>query len=48
MLRTLDALRDDTPRDDILDFKSLRERIGFDDYYDVSNQYDSSQRDGTR
>ena len=48
MLRTLDALRDDTPREDILDFKNLRERIGFDDYYDISNQYDSSQRDGTR
>lgn len=49
MVAVLDALRDDAPREPLLmDFKKLRQRIGFDDYYRTSNQYDSSQREGTR
>ena len=49
MVSALDALRDDSPRDPlIMDFKALRQRIGFDDYYNISNQYDTAQREGTK
>ena len=48
MLAALDALKADTPRSElILDFASLRQRIGFDAYYEVSNRYGSSQREET-
>jgi len=45
MLTTLDALKHDTPRrDGLLDFKTLRRRIGFEDYYATSGTYGSSRR----
>lgn len=48
MIETLNALKNGKPRDHLLlDFVELRERIGFDEYYDVSNQYKSAQRDET-
>ena len=48
MLEALDVLKQGKPADELLlDFKTLRERIGFDEYYEVSNQYASSQRDET-
>jgi 2-methylisocitrate lyase-like PEP mutase family enzyme len=49
MVAALQALREDAPREPlIMDFKALRQRIGFDDYYQLSNRYECSQRDGTR
>lgn len=49
MLAALDALQEDTSREElILDFASLRQRIGFEDYYEISNRYSSSQRDETK
>ena len=48
MLATLDALRSGQPRDELLlDFAELRQRIGFDDYYETSNRYESAQRKET-
>lgn len=45
MLAALDALREGRSRDElIMDFATLRQRIGFDEYYQVSNQYGSAQR----
>ena len=46
MLGTLDALKHDGDRQEaLLDFRSLRQRIGFDDYYRESEAYSSSRRD---
>ena len=48
MLATLDALRSGQPRDELLlDFAELRQRIGFNDYYETSNRYKSAQRSET-
>lgn len=46
MIGTLGAMKTDGPRTDaLLDFKDLRHRIGFDDYYQASDAYASSRRD---
>ena len=46
MVTTLNALKADSDRtDQLMDFKELRERIGFPDYYEQSARYDSSRRD---
>lgn len=46
MLAALDAIKQGKPADNLLlDFKTVRERVGFDQYYEVSNQYQSSQRE---
>lgn len=46
MIGTLGAMKIDGPRTDaLLDFKDLRHRIGFDDYYQASDAYASSRRD---
>lgn len=45
MARTLEAMADDRPRDPMLmDFMELRQRIGFDAYYEASAAYKSSAR----
>lgn len=45
MVKTLDQLRSDQDRTpDLMDFKELRQRIGFNDYYEVSAQYETSKR----
>jgi len=43
MVHTLRGMRGDK-RDGLMDFKELRQRIGFDDYYEISETYDSSRR----
>ncbi|MGA9251906.1 MAG: isocitrate lyase/PEP mutase family protein [Roseobacter sp.] len=43
MITTLRAMRDDA-RPNQMDFSELRQRIGFNDYYETSNQYGSSKR----
>lgn len=45
MVATLGAMKTDAPRPALMDFKELRNRIGFNDYYDASSAYTSSQRD---
>lgn len=48
MIEVLDCLKVGKPRDQwLLDFGEVRQRIGFDDYYSVSNRYRSAQRAGT-
>lgn len=48
MLATLDALKTGQPRGELLmDFAELRQRIGFDEYYETSNRYKSAQRKET-
>lgn len=42
MVQTLGQLADDQPRDGLMKFAELRHRIGFDDYYEVSERYSSS------
>ncbi len=45
MTAALQALKDDTPRGPLLmDFAELRQRIGFDAYYEASAAYKSSRR----
>lgn len=45
MVQTLQALAEDKPRDDMLmDFGNLRQKIGFDEYYEKSSAYRSSFR----
>lgn len=44
MTAALTQLRDDAPRDALMDFSELRRRIGFDDYYEASDRYASSAR----
>ncbi|KAE9632370.1 isocitrate lyase/PEP mutase family protein [Parasedimentitalea maritima] len=44
MVQTLEQLAKDQPRDGLMDFADLRQRIGFDDYYAASEIYTSSAR----
>ena len=45
MKNALANLKSDTPRDnDILNFSELRDIIGFEEYYETSSQYETSQR----
>jgi len=45
MVKTLDQLKSDTDRaPNLMNFSELRQRIGFNDYYDVSSQYETSKR----
>ena len=45
MNRALDALMQDAPeRQDMMDFAGLRTRIGFDEYYENAENYDTSAR----
>jgi len=45
MKNTLELMRDDLPRSDLLmDFEELRDRIGFNDYYETSQVYETSRR----
>jgi len=45
MKHTLELMRDDLPRSDqLMDFEELRDRIGFNDYYEASQIYESSRR----
>ena len=45
MKSALANLRSDTPRDkDILNFSELRDIIGFEEYYEISSQYETSKR----
>lgn len=44
MVNTLQAMKEDAPREGIMDFNELRRRIGFDSYYEASSVYTSSQR----
>ena len=45
MKNALANLRNDTPRDkDILNFSELRDIIGFEEYYEISSQYETSKR----
>ncbi|WP_298817475.1 isocitrate lyase/PEP mutase family protein [uncultured Roseibium sp.] len=46
MVGTLERLKLDQDRSpDLMSFADLRERIGFNNYYEVSEQYDTSKRD---
>lgn len=46
MVATLQQLKSDQDRTpDLMDFKELRDRIGFNDYYKVSAKYETSKRD---
>ena len=45
-MATLQQLKSDQDRTpDLMDFKELRDRIGFNDYYEVSAKYETSKRD---
>ena len=45
MKNALANLKSDTPRDnDILKFSELRDIIGFEEYYEISSQYETSKR----
>ncbi len=45
MKNALVNLKSDTPRDnDILNFSELRDIIGFEEYYEISSQYETSKR----
>ena len=45
MKNALANLKNDTPRDkDILNFSELRDIIGFEEYYELSSQYETSKR----
>ncbi|MEQ9565884.1 MAG: hypothetical protein RLN85_08745, partial [Pseudomonadales bacterium] len=47
MVETLQTMKQGVPRDDkLMTWPDLRKRIGFDEYYDVSERYASSRRDG--
>lgn len=46
MVRTLEQLKSDQDRaPDLMEFKELRDRIGFNDYYEVSARYETSRRE---
>ncbi|MBO6894427.1 MAG: isocitrate lyase/PEP mutase family protein [Roseibium sp.] len=46
MVATLEKLRLDEDRTpDLMDFAELRDRIGFNEYYEVSSRYETSRRD---
>ena len=45
MKQTLELMRDDLPRGEhLMDFEELRDRIGFNDYYETSQVYETSRR----
>ena len=45
MKHTLELMRDDLPRGEhLMDFEELRDRIGFNDYYETSQVYETSRR----
>ena len=45
MTKSLDLLMKDQDRSDfLLDFKDLRHRVGFNDYYEISSKYETSKR----
>ena len=45
MIKSFDLLMKDEDRSDLLiDFKDLRKRVGFDDYYEISSKYETSKR----
>jgi hypothetical protein len=45
MTSSLDLLFKDEDRSDLLlNFKDLRQRVGFDDYYEISSKYETSKR----
>jgi len=45
MTNSLDLLMKDQDRSDfLLDFKDLRHRVGFNDYYEISSKYEASKR----
>jgi 2-methylisocitrate lyase-like PEP mutase family enzyme len=45
MTSSLDLLFKDEDRSDLLlNFKDLRQRVGFDDYYETSSKYETSKR----
>ena len=45
MKHTLELMRDDLPRGEhLMDFEELRDRIGFKDYYETSQVYETSRR----
>ncbi len=44
MVETLRAMRSDAPREGLMDFAELRRRVGFDEYYEASEQYASAAR----
>ena len=45
MINSLDLLMKDQGRSDfLLDFKDLRHRVGFNDYYEISSKYETSKR----
>ncbi|MDB2388166.1 isocitrate lyase/PEP mutase family protein [Alphaproteobacteria bacterium] len=45
MIKSLNLLMKDEDRSDLLiDFKDLRKRVGFDDYYEISSKYETSKR----
>ena len=45
MKHTLELMRDDLPRGEhLMDFEELRVRIGFNDYYEISQVYETSRR----
>ncbi|WP_339863280.1 hypothetical protein [Thalassospira alkalitolerans] len=47
MVETLHLMKAGKPRGDMLmDWAQLRDRIGFDAYYEESERYASSRRDG--
>ena len=42
---SLELLMKDEDRSEfLLDFKDLRKRVGFDDYYEISSKYETSRR----
>ena len=42
---SLELLMKDEDRSEfLLDFKDLRQRVGFDDYYEISSKYETSRR----
>lgn len=46
MARSLSDLKKGNYPDQTMDFKTLRNRVGFDDYYDMEKQYTSTARNG--
>jgi hypothetical protein len=46
MTNSLNLLMKDEDRSEFLmDFKDLRQRVGFNDYYEISSKYETSKRD---
>ena len=45
MTKSLNLLMKDEDRSGLLlDFSDLRQKIGFDDYYEISSKYETSKR----